>query len=280
MTNEMLGGLSRSSSLWREIAPDVTLLQFTIVNACLVGNNAGWVLMDTGPVNSHEFILKVSEERFGKGSRPKAIVLTHGHFDHVGSVSKLAELWDVPVYAHPLEMPYITGKKAYPLPESTAGRGTAAEMSPVSLQEGINLGYRAVTLLQDGKVPGMTGWKWLHTPGHTDGHISFFREIDQTLIAGDAFTTIKQESLTSVLARSEHTEGPPAYFMTDWTAAGRSISLLRNLKPQLAIPSHGQPVRGDRLARHLEMLVLYFEGIAAPEHSRSSSIFFNSNPPR
>ena len=40
----------------------------------------------------------------------------------------------------------------------------------------------------------MPGWRWVHTPGHTAGHVSLFRDADRTLIAGDAFVTTKQES--------------------------------------------------------------------------------------
>jgi hypothetical protein len=39
----------------------------------------------------------------------------------------------------------------------------------------------------------MPGWRWMHTPGHTEGHVCLFRNSDRTLIAGDAFTTTKQE---------------------------------------------------------------------------------------
>ena len=43
-----------------------------------------------------------------------AIVMTHGHFDHVGALEDLAEEWDTPVDAHPLEHPYLDGKASYP----------------------------------------------------------------------------------------------------------------------------------------------------------------------
>ena len=66
---------------------------------------------------------------FGHGNRPAAILLTHGHFDHVGALKTLAEEWDVPVYAHTLELPYLTGRSSYPPPDPSVGGGAMAAMS-------------------------------------------------------------------------------------------------------------------------------------------------------
>ncbi len=218
--------------------------------------------------NSYDYIVKSAQERFGKESRPKAILLTHGHFDHVGSVGRLAECWDVPVYAHELEIPYITGTKDYPLGDPEVDEGLVAKMSPSFPHRSINLGHRAVILPKDGSVPGMPDWKWIHTPGHTEGHVSFFREKDKVLIVGDAFTTTKQESFASVLTQQEQIKGPPAYLTTDWQAAQKSAERIKNLKPEWAIPSHGLPIKGEELAKHLELLTQHFRDIAVPNQGR------------
>lgn len=73
----------------------------------------------------------------------------------------------------------------------------------------------------------MPNWQWVHTPGHTPGHIAFFRDTDGTLIAGDAFTTLQQESMWSVLTQEEQISGPPAYLTTDWDAAEKSVRVLK-----------------------------------------------------
>ncbi|MDD4239774.1 MAG: MBL fold metallo-hydrolase [Desulfotomaculaceae bacterium] len=272
MGNKLVEGLSAITTSSQEVTPDILVLQFTIVNACIVGEPATgaseWVLVDTGLENSANFILQSVEKRFGKDSRPQAIILTHGHFDHVGSVIKLSNLWDIPVYAHELEMPYITGKKDYPLADPTVSSGMVAKMSPTFPHTSIDIGYRAVALPSDGSVPGMSGWKWIHTPGHTEGHVSLFREKDRVLLVADAFTTVKQESLMSVLTQSEQISGPPAYLTTDWQAAEDSVKRLRDLQPSLVIPSHGQPMKGEELKRHLDMLVSNFDEIAVPEQGR------------
>lgn len=269
MGNKIVEALSAMSTSSREILPEILLMNFTIVNACLVGNpDDKWVLVDTGLENSANFILECVQNRFGKDSRPQAIILTHGHFDHVGSVIKLSELWDVPVYIHQLEMPYVTGEKDYPMADPTVDEGMVAKMSPTFPHTSIDIGFRAVELPDDGSVPGLPGWEWIPTPGHTEGHVSLFREEDRVLIAGDAFTTTKQESLLSVTTHREQISGPPKYLTTDWKAAESSVRRLKDLKPSLVIPSHGEPMQGDELTKHLEMLVDNFDVIAKPEQGR------------
>jgi glyoxylase-like metal-dependent hydrolase (beta-lactamase superfamily II) len=267
--NKIVEGLSAMTATSQEVTPDILLMDFTIVNACLVGNKENeWIVVDTGLENSADFILQCVEKRFGKNSRPQAIILTHGHFDHVGSVIKLSELWDVPVYIHELEMPYVTGKKDYPLGDPTVDEGLVAKMSPTFPHTSIDLGFRAVALPTDGSVPGITGWKWIHTPGHTEGHVSLFHEKDRILIVGDAFCTTKQESLSSVITHKEQISGPPKYLTTDWKAAENSVRILADLKPSLAIASHGKPIEGEELIQHLEVLVKDFDAIAKPEQGR------------
>jgi len=271
MGNKIVEGLSALTSSSKEVIPDILVMDFTVVTACLVGDpnkSDEWVLVDTGLENSADFILKSVEKRFGKTSRPKAIILTHGHFDHVGSVIKLSKLWDVPVYIHKLEMPYVTGKKDYPLADPTVDEGMVSKMSPTFPHTSIDISFHAVALPGDGSVPGMPGWKWLHTPGHTEGHISLFRQKDRVLIVGDAFTTTKQESLLSVVMHKEQIGGPPKYLTTDWETAEKSVKQLRELEPALVVPSHGKPLKGEELKRHLELLVNHFNEIAKPEHGR------------
>jgi len=72
----------------------------------------------------------------------------------------------------------------------------------------------------------------------------------------------------SVLTQKEQISGPPAYLTIDWKAAEDSVNRLRDLQPSLVIPSHGQPMEGDELKRHLDILVRNFDQIAVPEQGR------------
>lgn len=261
---------SITSGVGIELLPDLFCYTVQIVNICLVGKPGSndFVLVDAGMPHSSNTIISEVENRFGKNSRPKAIVLTHGHFDHVGAVIELVERWDVPVYAHELELPYLTGEKSYPEPDPTVEGGLVAKLSPIFPNEPIHLGNRVTTLPADGTVPGMPEFSWIHTPGHTPGHVSFFRERDRALIVGDAFVTVKQESLYKVLTQEQEISGPPRYLTTDWSASWESVKKLEALKPSVAITGHGLPMEGDQLAKNLRKLVDEFESIAIPDYGK------------
>ena len=118
-----------------ELTADVAYKRLAIVNVVFLGPPAagdrGWVLVDAGIFGSASFIRSAAEKRFGKGARPAAIILTHAHFDHVGVLETLASDWDVPVYSHPLERPYLTGEASYPPPDPSVGGGMMSLLSPL-----------------------------------------------------------------------------------------------------------------------------------------------------
>jgi glyoxylase-like metal-dependent hydrolase (beta-lactamase superfamily II) len=253
------------------VLPDIYCYTDQIVNLVVFGNPSEsnqFVLIDAGMPKSAPEIKEMIQERFGENAVPKAIILTHGHFDHVGSLVELLEEWKVPVYAHELELPYLTGKKDYPPGDPSVASGLVAKMSPMFPNHGVDLGSSIQALPQDGSVPEMQGWKWVHTPGHTPGHISLFREKDRSLIAGDAFVTVKQEFLFQVLTQTKEISGPPRYFTPDWQAAYESVQKLEALKPETAVTGHGLPMSGKELSDGLGYLVQNFKEIAMPEHSR------------
>ncbi|PZX02866.1 glyoxylase-like metal-dependent hydrolase (beta-lactamase superfamily II) [Psychrobacillus insolitus] len=261
---------SIGSGVGIEVLPDLYCFTIQIVNIHLVGDpqTGDFVLVDAGMPESAEEIFAVIEERFGTGSQPRAIILTHGHFDHVGAIIELVKRWDVPVYAHALEMPYLTGQKSYPEPDSTVEGGAVAKMSPIFPNEPIDLGHHIQTLPADGTVPYLPDFNYIHTPGHSPGHVSLFREKDRALIAGDAFVTVKQEYLYKVITQEQEISGPPRYLTTDWKAAKESVIKLEKLKPSTAVTGHGLPMSGEFLSENLNKLVNDFDQIAVPDYGR------------
>ncbi len=264
---ESLSVLVRSSE---EVLPDIELLRLGVVNVVMIGSpsDTNWVLVDTGLENSAQFIERAADRRFGPGTRPQSIILTHGHFDHVGSAVTLANDWDVPVYIHSQEIPYIKGEKDYPLGDPSVSGGLIARMSSDFPHSAIDLGIRAASLPEDNSVPGLPAWKWIRTPGHSEGHISLFREQDRVLIAGDALTTTRQESLFWILTQRRELGGPPAYMTTNWKAAEDSVKRLRDLEANLVITSHGPVIKGAELEKELDNLAINFRELAVPEPER------------
>lgn len=270
-TNRIQPITSLKSNVGVEVLPDLYCYTNQIVNVVFYGNpgfSESWVLIDAGMPKSGAKIKEEAEKRFGPANPPKAIILTHAHFDHIGGLIDLLEEWPVPVYAHSMEIPYITGQKDYPDPDFLVEGGMVAKMSALFPIESIDIGTRANPLPADGSVPFMTGWKWIHTPGHTEGHVSLYRESDEALIVGDAFVTVRQDALYQVIVQEQEMNGPPRYLTPDWEAAERSVQTLHALHPKVAITGHGVPVSGEWLEENLANLAIHFVEMAVPDHGK------------
>ncbi|ANU26441.1 MBL fold metallo-hydrolase [Planococcus versutus] len=270
-TESILPMTSIRSGFGSEIAPDVYCYTTQVANVFFIGNptvSNEWILIDAGMPHSATKILKAAEKRFGPEHQLKSVILTHGHFDHVGSLIDILSERKVPVYAHPLEFSYLKGITDYPHPDNTVEGGLVAKMSSVFPVKAIDISTHIHELPSDGSIPHMPGWHWIHTPGHSEGHISLFRSQDRLLLAGDAFVTVKQDSLYKVLRQKKEIHGPPVYLTTDWRAAWESICKLADLEPSIAATGHGKPMTGAALARGLVDLAENFQQTAVPNHGK------------
>jgi glyoxylase-like metal-dependent hydrolase (beta-lactamase superfamily II) len=255
-----------------EIASDIAYQRLAIVNVVYFGQqNAAsgeWVLIDAGLPGTATAIKRAAALRFGESSRPSAIVMTHAHSDHAGSLEALAEEWQVPIYAHPLETPYLNGEASYPPPDPGVGGGAMSPLSVLFPRGPFNVSPWLTTLPADQTVPPMPGWRWFHTPGHTPGHISLWRESDRTLIAGDAFITTNQESVYAVAVQKPELHGPPMYYTQNWNEAEASVKLLSALNLETAVTGHGRAMHGGQLREALSILARDFRNIAVPPHGK------------
>jgi glyoxylase-like metal-dependent hydrolase (beta-lactamase superfamily II) len=267
--NRAIPMTSVDSGKLREVTPDVAYYTNQIVNLIMIGQPGGrWVLVDAGMPKSGDEIIKVAEERFGVDNPPSAIVLTHGHFDHVGSIVDLILEWNVPVYAHPMEFPFLTGEQAYPEPDTSVEGGMLAKISSYYPNEPINIQEALQMLPPDGTVPNLPGWEWIHVPGHSPGQVAFFRKEDRLLISGDAFVTVQQDSMYKVLVQKKELCGPPVYLTTNWEEAYQSVKRLAGLDPNIAITGHGTAMEGEELRTGLNALVTNWNEVAVPEHGK------------
>jgi glyoxylase-like metal-dependent hydrolase (beta-lactamase superfamily II) len=263
-----------------EVLPDLAYQRQIFVNVIfqgMAGARRTWVLIDAGLHGFTNSIVRAAEKRFGVNHPPVAIIMTHGHFDHVGALEALAARWQVPVYAHRAELQYLDGSTAYPKPDPAVGGGMMATLSPLYPRGPVNVGEWLRALPEDGSVPGMSGWLWISTPGHTPGHISLWRPSDRTLIVGDSFVTTNAESAYSAaVAQTPELHGPPAYFTPDWQGAKLSVRRLAGLDPEVIVTGHGPAMRGAEMRAALRALSDNFDTVAVPEHGRYVD---NAGPP-
>jgi glyoxylase-like metal-dependent hydrolase (beta-lactamase superfamily II) len=255
-------------AVW-ELTPDLAYRRLAMVNVMFHGRPGGaWVLIDAGLPGTAGMIARSAEARFGAGRPPEAIVLTHGHIDHVGALRTLAEKWNVPIYAHVEELPYLNGQSAYPKPDPTVGGGAMSLLANLFPRGPLDFSTWLRPLPGDGSVPFLDGWQWIHTPGHSVGHVSLWRPADRSLIAGDAFITTAQESAYAVATQEPELHGPPMYFTPDWQKAAESVRVLAALEPETVVTGHGHALRGPAMRASLHRLAAEFERIAVPAQGR------------
>jgi len=247
------------AAVTREIAPDVFCLGpwgRTQTVVYFVRSGSSWVLIDAGWANDASRIERAATSLLGADSRPAAILLTHCHPDHAGSALPLARIWDCAVYMHPDELPIATGD--FPAMVATAGpldrwvvlplmramgkRRREAVLARSSLSEVARTFEPAVG------APGLPGWECIPTPGHTRGHVSYFRPGDRVLITGDALVTVRLNSWSGLFLGRPGLSGPPWYTTWSRRAARESAQRLARLGPTVLAGGHCRPMTGTGTA--------------------------------
>jgi glyoxylase-like metal-dependent hydrolase (beta-lactamase superfamily II) len=246
------------------LADDIVRIPTLFANLYAAGTAERWVLVDTGLPGFSGSITRAVAQRFGTGAAPEAIILTHGHWDHAGSALELAKFWEVPIYAHRFEVPYLTGKSDYAPKDPTVG-GLISVTGRLFPSTGYDFGTRVSVLPANGAVPGLPEWRWIHTPGHTHGHVALFRERDRVLLAGDAIATVNQDHLYTMVTRRPEFYRPPAPFTVDWNAATESVQALAKLAPRVVGAGHGWPIKGPETAERFSAFARRFR---RPAHGR------------
>jgi glyoxylase-like metal-dependent hydrolase (beta-lactamase superfamily II) len=123
-----------------------------------------------------------------------------------------------------------------------------------------------LSLPENGGVPSLPEWRWVATPGHSPGHVSFWRAPDRVLLSGDAVISTRQESLAAVWSQRKEVRPPPAYFTCDWQAAFESMRRLEALDPAVLGSGHGLPLRGPQWRAELRTLIAQFPQRGLPRH--------------
>ncbi len=267
-----------------ELAPDLAVLRASIANVYFAGTRDSWVLIDTGVPGWGPKIRAAAEKRFGE-TKPKAILLTHGHFDHAACAMELAKFWEVPVYAHRMEFPYLTGQSAYPQKDPTVG-GAMAFLSRFFPSRTVNIGTVLKELPESHEIPGLAGWRWIEAPGHAPGQVCFWQEAGRIIVAGDALATVDLDSWRKLIAWKQEIAKPPSPFNYNWELARQSVLTIAALKPRILACGHGDPVAGENVAAQLEAFAGKFEPpkhgrySTEPAHTNENGVFYEPPAPK
>ena len=213
----------------QEVIKSITLslpLRTGTVNCCLIRNDKGYFLIDTGSSNSRKVL---EEELAAAGCAPgylRLIALTHGDFDHTGNAAYLRGKFNTKIAMHYDDLGMVeygdmfwNRKKSNFLIKAAAPRlfgfGKSKRFKPdIFLAEGTDLSEFGF----DAKV--------IEIPGHSKGSIGFLTAAGD-LIGGDLFENVKNPRLNSI--------------MDDPEAAKASIEKLNGFEIGMVYPGHGRP---------------------------------------
>jgi glyoxylase-like metal-dependent hydrolase (beta-lactamase superfamily II) len=233
----------------KRIADGVHRLGSSLINWYLVEDGGRFALVDAGIPGYRS---QLDDALAGLGGRledVEAVVLTHGHSDHVGFAGKLQDEAGIPVHVHEADaemtrtgkvprgergvLPYLVQPHLYKLLAHGIRNGAArppkvAEVSTFAAGDTLD-------------VPGRP--RVIHAPGHTRGCCAFHLEERDLLLTGDVLCT-----RNPVTGR----EGPqvmPGSFTIDIQQALDSLSAIEAVDAGTVAFGHGEPwTRGTREA--------------------------------
>jgi hydroxyacylglutathione hydrolase len=193
------------------------------INVYLMGD----VLVDAATRYAGRRILRQLE-----GRTVSAHALTHAHPDHQGASRRVCESLGIPLWcgeadADAAETPVLIRERQ---PDHPIARFFWRTMA--------GPGHPVARRLREGDE--IAGFKVLDVPGHSAGHVAFWRESDRVLILGDVLNSM--EIFTGVRGLRE-----PKPFLTPDPARNReSARRIATLEPALACFGHGPPERDTR----------------------------------
>jgi hydroxyacylglutathione hydrolase len=193
------------------------------INVYLMGD----VLVDAATRHAGRRILREL-----RGRRAVAHALTHAHPDHQGATKEVCEALDIPLWCGEHDV-HAMQTRDFGQPDHPVNRliewawaGPPHSVSRV-LAEGDDV----------------AGFKVLDVPGHSPGHVAYWREADRTLIAGDVMNNMNL--LTGIPGLHE----PPRIFTVDPARNRESAQRLASLEPALICFGHGPPLRDPHKLR-------------------------------
>ena len=228
-----------------EVAPGVHHARAQHVSWVLLTEGTAVTLVDTGYPGDRQRLLRSVELVGRRPADIEAVVLTHGHPDHIGSGEYLRRTHDVPVWAHPDEAANATGRRIEQVKETSLVKRIWRPAVLRWVLDILRLDATKVERLGDLELCGAGPLSVpaapivVPTPGHTSGHVSLHLPERGALLAGDALMT------DHALAGSAGPQLLPEFFNTDQQRARDSLERLRPLSGDVVVPGHGPAFTGS-----------------------------------
>jgi len=193
------------------------------VNAYLAGD----VLIDAGTRRSGKGILKDLD-----GHTVTAHALTHAHPDHQGASHEVCTALDIPYWVpegdvEPAENPHLIGERQ---PDHFLAQFFAKVFTGPP--------HKVDRVLREGDEVG--GFRVISAPGHSAGHVVYWRESDGVLILGDVLNSM------DVVTGIPGLRLPKDFLTPDPDENRRSAKKLAALEPKVVLFGHGAPVRDTK----------------------------------
>jgi glyoxylase-like metal-dependent hydrolase (beta-lactamase superfamily II) len=205
-----------------------------LINTWLIRVPAGDVLVDAGTRWAAPGIV-----RRLRGRTMAMVALTHVHPDHQGAAAAVCRRFGVPLACHADDVDAMEGRRRMAprtLPVRLFDRLWSGPPHPVEVR------WRGGEMLGE--------WRVVHAPGHTPGHVVFFRERDRAAVVGDV---VRNFTFRGGLGRLAET---PHVFSVDPARNRESMRLLLGLRPRILCCGHGPPHRDsgelERLVRRVD----------------------------
>jgi hydroxyacylglutathione hydrolase len=213
----------------KQLAKDVFLLRGfppNAINVYLVGD----VLIDAATRQARRRILRQI-----RGRALTAHALTHAHPDHQGSSHDICELLGIPLWCGAADVP------AMETPGAISNTQAPGWLNRFQARFWTGPPHPVARALREGDE--VAGFRVLEVPGHSPGHVAYWRDSDRVLILGDVLNNMNL--MTGVPGLRE----PPVVFTPDPARNRESARRLIALEPALVCFGHGPPLRDTRALR-------------------------------
>ena len=203
------------------------------------------VLIDPGPGATEETLLAALD-----GQRPRALLLTHIHFDHAGVSGALVRRWpDLPVYVHERGAPHLVDPSRL---VASAGRLYGGDEGLRALWgEMVPVPEENLRVLKGGETDIEGAFRVEYTPGHASHHVCYFHEPSRWAFVGDVGG--------ARIPPHEFTVAPTPPPDIDVAAWKQSIALVRAWEPVALGLTHFGEAGPEQLDRALEALDVQVE---------------------